>query len=93
MVQTTCHHNWLRRQDIDRNAYVPPCLIDVDDLHYPNGYKPGSWQTIMEDGCAFKDISNCGSNMSSKQCMEIRNEFCRYFNNEGAVPWQNNRTK
>jgi len=47
----------------------------------------------MEDGCAFKDISNCGSNMSAKQCLDIRNKFCRYFNNEGAVPWQNNRSK
>ncbi|XP_071653232.1 uncharacterized protein [Temnothorax longispinosus] len=32
MVQATiCLHNWLRRQDIDENAYVPPGLIDVDD--------------------------------------------------------------
>jgi len=92
MVQATvCLHNWLRRQDIDKNIYVPPTL--VDDSCNPNSFKPGSWRTIMEDGCAFKDISNCGSNMTAKQRLEIRNEFCRYFNNEGAVPWQNNRSK
>jgi len=42
----------------------------------------------MEDDCAFKDITNCGSNMSARKCVNIRDEFCRYFNNEGAVPWQ-----
>lgn len=94
MVQATvCLHNWLRRQDIDEDKYVHPTLVDVDDSSYPNGFKPGSWRTIMEDGCAFKNISNCGSNMSAKQCLEIRDEFCHYFNNEGAVPWQNNINK
>lgn len=94
MVQATvCLHNWLRRQDNDVNMYVPPSVVDVDDPHYPNGFKPGSWRTIMEDGCAFREISNCGSNTSSKENIEFRNKFCHYFNNEGAVPWQNNRTK
>lgn len=94
MVQATvCLHNWLRQQDNDVNIYVPPSVVDVDDPHYPNGFKPGSWRTIMEDGCTFKEILNCGSNTSSKESIEIRNKFCHYFNNEGAVPWQHNRTK
>lgn len=88
---TVCLHNWLRLQDIDVNAYVHPTLVDVDDPLSPNGFKPGSWHNIMEIGCAFTDISNCGSNMSAKECIRKRDEFCRYFNNTGAVPWQNNR--
>ncbi|KYN12365.1 hypothetical protein ALC57_15480 [Trachymyrmex cornetzi] len=67
MVQAIiCLHNWLRRQDIDLNTYVHPSMVDVDDPHYPNDFQPGSWRIIMEDGCAFREISNCGSNTSSK---------------------------
>jgi len=41
MVQATiCLHNWLRRQD--KNIFVPPTLVDVDDSCYPNSFKPGS---------------------------------------------------
>ncbi|XP_012522028.1 protein ALP1-like [Monomorium pharaonis] len=83
---TICLHNWLCRQD--SNIYVPPTLIDIDE---PNSFTPGSWRIIMEDGCAFRNISNCGSNMSAKQCVDIRNKFCDYFNNEGVVNWQNNK--
>jgi len=63
-------------------------MVDIDD---PNGFIM-AWQT-MEDGCVFKQISNCGSNTSSKESIEVRNKFCHYFNNEEAVPWQHNRTK
>lgn len=66
--------------------YVPPSVIDVDD--YQNSFKPGSWRTITEDGYAFREISNCGSNTSSKENIEIRNTFSHYFNND-----RGNRTK
>lgn len=80
---TICLHNWLCKQNND--IYVFPTLVDDES----NSFTPGSWRTIMEDGCAFKDISNCGPNMSAKQCIEIRNKFCHYLNNEGAIQWQN----
>ncbi|XP_039309386.1 uncharacterized protein LOC105204430 isoform X2 [Solenopsis invicta] len=51
----------------------------------------GSWRTIMEDGCAFVDISKCSTNTSTRNAMLIRDEFCKYFNNEGAVAWQNDK--
>lgn len=92
MVQATvCVHNWLRKSDIDANEYVPIDMVDSDDPRNPSGFKAGSWRCIMENGCAFKEITNCSSNMSARQCINIRNEFCRYFNNEGAVPWQYDR--
>lgn len=88
MVQATvCLYNWLRRQDNDINMYVPPSVVEVDD------YSNGSLQTITEDRCAFREISKCGTNTSSKESIEIRNKFCHYFNNKGTVPWQHNRTK
>ncbi|KMQ86369.1 nuclease harbi1-like protein, partial [Lasius niger] len=79
-----CLHNWLRLQDIEENQYVPPSMVDQDS---PNGFIPGSWRKCIENS-AFYDISKCGTNNSSRQAKEIREEFCRYFNSEGAVPWQ-----
>jgi len=78
MIQATiCLHNWLQLQDKD-DINSNVSLMDIDS---------------MEDGRAFKNISNCGSNMSAKECVKIRDKFCYYFNNDGAVPWQNDRNK
>lgn len=79
-----CLHNWLRIQDIEEDQYVPISMVDQDG---PNGFIPGSWRESIEDS-AFRDISKFGSNNSSREAREIREEFCTYFNNEGAVPWQ-----
>lgn len=81
-----CLHNWLRLQDIDENQYVPPSMVDKDG---PNGLIPGFWRKCIEKS-ALHDISKCGSNNSSRRAKEIREEFCRYFNSEGVVPWQLN---
>lgn len=94
MVQATvCLHNWLRKGDIANNSYVLPGIVDHDHTDDPTQFTPGSWRRIMEDGCAFQDVNNCSSNTSTRTAIEIRNEFCEYFSNEGAVPWQNNRHK
>lgn len=93
---TVCVHNWLRKSDIDANEYVPIDMVNSDNPRNPSGFEAGSWRCIMENGCALKEItsssSSCSSNMSARQCINIRNEFCRYFNNEGAVPWQYDRS-
>ncbi|XP_018366720.1 PREDICTED: uncharacterized protein LOC108763518 [Trachymyrmex cornetzi] len=79
-----CLHNWLRLQDVEDNQYVSPSMIDQDD---PNGLIPGSWRKCIENS-ALRDITKCGTNTSSRQARQIREEFCQYFNNEGAIPWQ-----
>lgn len=79
-----CLHNWLRLQDVEENQYVPSSMIDQDG---PNGFIPGSWRKHTE-ASALRDITKCGTNNSSRQAKRIREEFCQYFNNEGAVPWQ-----
>lgn len=89
IVQSTvCFHNWLRKDDIGINNYLPLDTVDRNNPDNPDSFNAGSWRRIMEDGCAFTEITNCDSNMSARTCVNIRNEFCRYFNNEGAVPWQ-----
>ncbi|XP_011706774.1 PREDICTED: uncharacterized protein LOC105461949 [Wasmannia auropunctata] len=94
MVQATvCLHNWIRKDDIDKNVYVPADMVDQIHPDDPNSFTPGSWRRIIEDGCAFRDISRCGSNTSARNCIQMRDEFRDYFCNEGAVPWQNDRHK
>ncbi|XP_025266510.1 putative nuclease HARBI1 [Camponotus floridanus] len=94
MVQATvCLHNWIRKDDIGKNAYVSAGMVDEIHADDPNSFTPDSWRSIIEDGCAFRDIGHCGSNTSARNCIQMRDEFCDYFYSEGEVPWQNNRHK
>lgn len=86
---TICIHNWLRRRDMEKDNYISPGMLDKETAE--GDYIRGSWRTIMEDGCAFVDISKCSTNTSTRNAMLIRDEFCKYFNNEGAVAWQNDK--
>ncbi|KYN22361.1 Putative nuclease HARBI1 [Trachymyrmex cornetzi] len=88
---TVCLHNWLRKEDIGKNMYVSPNMIDEESEDL-NSFQPG-WRRIMEYGCAFQDITNCGTNTSARNCMKIRDESRDYFCNERSVPWQCNRHK
>ncbi|XP_032688981.1 protein ALP1-like [Odontomachus brunneus] len=84
---TVCLHNWLRINDIGASEFLD--IVDFDDPCNSSNFTARSWPNVM-DGCAFRDITNCGSNASARKYINIRNEFCHYFN-EGAVPWQCNR--
>lgn len=94
MVQATvCLYNWIRKNDIGKNAYFSAGMVDEINADDPNSFTPGSWWRIFEDGCAFRNISNCGSNNSARNYFRMRDEFCDYFCSEGEVPWQTNRHK
>lgn len=94
MVQATvCLHNWIRKDDIDKNTYVSAGMVDEINPDDPSSSTLGSWRRIFEDGCAFRDIGHCGSNTSARNCIQMRDEFCNFFCNEGQVSWQNNRHK
>lgn len=80
---TVCLHNWLREKDIYNNQYVPPELVD----RYSDGILiPGTWNSLREDGWAFQEITRAGTNSSTRTAISIRDEFCAYFNGEGAFP-------
>ena len=88
MVQAIiCLHNWLREDDFGKDVYIAPHLIDRDEN---NEFRPGSWRGIVEAGCALQDITHCGTNTSTRESIRIRNAFKDYFNNDGAVSWQEN---
>lgn len=71
----TCLHNWLRKNN------------EVD-------YLP----TVIEDEILQKEVDESALNNailysnrgSTHMAMDIRDEFCTYFNHESAVPWQYN---
>ncbi|XP_036143028.1 protein ALP1-like [Monomorium pharaonis] len=81
-----CLHNWIRKQDTDENQYVTPTIIDREDS---DGFIPGSWREEINNS-ALENITRTGSNNCSRHAMEIREQFCEYFNNEGALTWQYN---
>lgn len=66
-------HNWLR--------------ID-DDSVYVRETIPGIWRNEQPANGALIDINNRSTCNSSQLAYAIRDEFCHYFNSEGAVPWQ-----
>jgi len=59
-------------------------LVDQKD---DDGFVPGSWRGYV-DNSALVDITQCGSNSCSRRAMQIRKEFCKHFNSEGAISWQ-----
>ncbi|XP_044588533.1 putative nuclease HARBI1 [Cotesia glomerata] len=81
-----CLHNWLRKHDED-DIYIPPNLVDQEG---PNGIIPGSWRHEVNFS-ALKDRPVQGNNFSSRSAIAVRDDFCEYFNAEGAVPWQYSR--
>ncbi|KYN18151.1 hypothetical protein ALC57_09552 [Trachymyrmex cornetzi] len=86
MIKSTIYlHNWLHKNS-KNDFYVTSDLLDkepTDGVHIT-----GSWKTIIENGCAFTDVFNYGTHNSTRKAIRIRELFCQYFNNEGAVPWQ-----
>lgn len=81
-----CLHNWLRKQDKDNN-YIEENMVD---RHGENGFIPGCWRAEVGDRSALQDAKIHGNIFSSRAAVTIRDEFCDYFNAEGAVPWQYN---
>lgn len=59
-------------------------MVDQDG---PNEFLPDSWKQEINNS-ALKNITRCSTNNSSQQARKIREEFCKFFNNEGAISWQ-----
>ncbi|EZA53833.1 hypothetical protein X777_06698 [Ooceraea biroi] len=89
MVQAIiCLHNWLRKHDVERETqYVTQ---DVADRSVVDGdIEDGSWRNNVDDYRAFRNIRCTQARAHSLRAANIREEFCRYFNEEGEVGWQN----
>lgn len=75
-------HNWLRKTN---NAYIHPGLIDEEDSNYE--HNPGLWRDHQI--CGLLPIEETSFNRNpTRSASQKRDQFCSYFNEEGAVPWQ-----
>lgn len=74
-------HNFIIRK-YSNNSYMSPALIDSEK----DGVMiPGTWRNYPTQ---LGYIGRGGSNTYRRNPKEIRDEYCRYFNEEGAVSWQ-----
>ncbi|XP_025203752.1 protein ALP1-like [Melanaphis sacchari] len=73
-------HNWLRKTS---QAYLPPGLIDHEDYNYE--IINGTWR--QNQSCLTKLVPTNNRNACT-DAKKIRDDYCAYFNGEGAVPWQ-----
>ncbi|XP_034064075.1 protein ANTAGONIST OF LIKE HETEROCHROMATIN PROTEIN 1-like [Gymnodraco acuticeps] len=74
-VKATCVlHNFLRRKTIGRTSRTP--IAESTDEAPANP--------------TLRDAPRMGSNNATRRSIQLREVFCSYFNEEGAVPWQQN---
>lgn len=84
IVLATCAlHNFLR-QTSSRQAYCPPGMMDMENTD--GSVTDGSWRS-SQPPAGLIPLSRRPSTHSTA-AKDVRDEFCCFFNNEGAVPWQ-----
>ena len=85
-------HNFLMSlSETDSNYSY--CPSGYADRKTSEGLVPGEWRKSTEGLTGIQDLSSKGSNNYSKQAAAIRDEFKRYFSDEGAEDWQWNIVK
>ncbi|XP_074032172.1 uncharacterized protein [Leptinotarsa decemlineata] len=77
-------HNWLKKTN---PRYVMGDLIDYEDEDHR--VFPGSWR---QNDSGLQNLPATNHRHSNMEAQQIRNKYRDYFNNEGAVPWQNQIT-
>ena len=72
-VKATCVlHNFLRRKTIGRKSRTS---VEESTDEAP-------------DTPTLCDVPRMGSNNATRRSLQLRENFCSYFNEDGAVPWQ-----
>ena len=79
-------HNWVRTESSTRRIYVPPNLIDIEDLSNDETIY-GDWRSDIPTNI-WCDLQPSYSRNATKQAKEIWEEFEDYFKKGGSVPWQ-----
>ena len=79
-------HNWLNSDRFSRNVYCPPGLIDKEDP-VTGEIIQGTWRddSPLESLVSLQPSLQHNYNTGAK---EMRQEYTRWFNDEGDVPWQ-----
>lgn len=79
-------HNYLRTESLTRYTYTPPSLVDQEDTE-TGQLIHGAWREEPE---CMRPIAASSDRNSSLQAKQVREEYCSYFNTNGAVSWQEN---
>ncbi|CAI6356326.1 unnamed protein product [Macrosiphum euphorbiae] len=79
-----CFAYWLRKEK--RNNYITYCDVDHEDIEARNIIH-GAWRT---ETTVLENLCRQGSNHPLISEVQKRGTIKDYFNNEGAVPWQEN---
>ncbi|XP_035204963.1 protein ALP1-like [Stegodyphus dumicola] len=84
-----CLHNFLMKyESISHNyKYCPPNFADRPMLETANGL----WRDDTSPNNGLVRILRLGNNNYSFSSGSVRDLFCSYFENEGALSWQNKR--
>lgn len=84
IVLACCYlHNFLRQKNIQ--IFLQDSF-DFEDVS-SGQVRPGSWRNNNQQLISLESCQQRNSTTTSK---DIRNKYCEYFNNIGAVQWQNN---
>ena len=79
-------HNFLRSESSFGRIYVPPNLIEVEDLSNDEIIYGGRRSDFLPN--TWFDLQPSYSRNTTKQAKEIQEEFKDHFMKEGSVPWQ-----
>ena len=80
VLACTALHNFLRRDHVTQ--YTPEGSLDSEDVARC-AVVPGTWRETPD----LLELQRKGRN-TSREAQSVRHDFMEYFNNEGAVSWQ-----
>ena len=76
---------FLRSESTSGKIYIPPNLLDFEDMS--DNIIPGAWRNDVPKD-SWLDLEPSVNRNPSRQAKDVREEFKRFFMNEGTVPWQ-----
>ena len=79
-------HNWLRSDSTSRNIYCPVALIDTEDMA-TDEFIPGLWRDDIPSE-SLLPLQPASIHNSVSEAKAMRQEFTRWFNDQGDVGWQ-----
>ena len=80
VLACTALHNFLRREY--HSFYTPAGSLDNENV--VDGVVTGAWRDDDRQLLPLERLQRHPTN----EAIEVRKEFMKYFNEEGAVPWQ-----
>ena len=76
-------HNWLINKQFEQ--YVPATFADTWSTQR-QAWIPGEWRAVAEPMVPIG--RRAGRTRAARCAWTLRDQFARFFQNEGAVPWQ-----